>query len=188
MLRQQKRVTRQLGGCIRRTAGFTLIELLTVIAIIGILASIVMVSLSGAKQKGRDAKRISDIKTIQLTLETYYNDNLGYPTNIYGGALTNYIAAVPSDPLRTPVCSTGAEAGCYKYVAVQVTSNTACSPKSSAYHLGAVLENTGSMPSNQAHFPAGTACSSSTVTPDFNGNSTDCNGTAGTALCYDVTN
>jgi prepilin-type N-terminal cleavage/methylation domain-containing protein len=44
--------------------GFTLIELLVVIAIIGILASIVMVSLSGGRAKGHDAKRVADLGQI----------------------------------------------------------------------------------------------------------------------------
>ena len=60
--------------------GFTLIELLVVIAIIGILSSVVLASLSTARQKSRDAKRISDLGQVQLALELYFDKVQSYPS------------------------------------------------------------------------------------------------------------
>ena len=56
-----------------KNKGFTLIELLVVIAIIGLLASIVMVSLNSARGKTRDAKRLGDLKAVMLALSMYYD-------------------------------------------------------------------------------------------------------------------
>ncbi len=67
------------------TKGFTLIELLVVIGIIGLLASVVLVGLSGARKAGRDARRISDLKSIQTALELYYNRCNFYPGQINCG-------------------------------------------------------------------------------------------------------
>jgi prepilin-type N-terminal cleavage/methylation domain-containing protein len=69
--------------------GFTLVELLVVIAIIGILSAVAVVSLGGIREKGRDARRLSDMDALKQAMELYKNENVGYP-----------------------VCSTGAISGC----------------------------------------------------------------------------
>jgi prepilin-type N-terminal cleavage/methylation domain-containing protein len=74
-----------------KKSGFTLVELLVVIAIIGLLSTIAVVSLSSARGKARDTKRIADVKQITTSLEQYYNDNNGYPvgnTSTAGNPIT----------------------------------------------------------------------------------------------------
>ena len=56
----------------RYTKGFTLIELLVVIAIIGILSSVVLVSLQSARNKGKDTRVISDVQQLRTQLEADY--------------------------------------------------------------------------------------------------------------------
>ncbi|MDO8621921.1 MAG: type II secretion system protein [bacterium] len=63
----------------RLRKGFTLIELLVVIAIIGLLSTLAVVAMSNARQKARDAKRVSDIKQMQSALDLYATDKNGYP-------------------------------------------------------------------------------------------------------------
>lgn len=89
----------------KNTRGFTLIELLVVIAIIGLLSTLAVVALNNARQKARDAKRVSDVKQIQTALELYFNDESGYPNAVTtGGTITGatsgttYMGAVPSNP------------------------------------------------------------------------------------------
>lgn len=92
----------------KKNKGFTLIELLVVIAIIGLLATLAVVSLNNARQKSRDAKRVSDVKQIQTSLELYYSDESGYPTalDVTSGTGTivgptsgvTYMGKVPKNP------------------------------------------------------------------------------------------
>ena len=93
---------------------FTLIELLIVIAIIGILAAILFVSIGQSPLQGsRDAKRVSDMQAFGTALSLYYADNNRYPTAdtevaasgvcVAGGAcplVPKYSNALPRDPLH----------------------------------------------------------------------------------------
>ena len=111
----------------RAQKGFTLIELLVVIAIIGILATIVLVSLNTARSKARDTRRVSDVRQVALALEMYYDDEKAYPILATCGdiptALTpTYMGAVPADPGATDT---------YAYLGTATT-----------YTLKTVLENT----------------------------------------------
>lgn len=87
--------------------GFTLIELLVVISIIGLLASLVLVSFSGAQKQARDTQRKSDIKQYQTALEQYANKNNGLYISTGGAAVipanSSYCSALgmtncPDDP------------------------------------------------------------------------------------------
>ena len=135
----------------KKSKGFTLIELLVVIAIIGLLATIVLVSLNSARQKARDVRRISDLRQVALGLEMYYDDNRSYPSvtgctaanyglvgtpavgslryaleGTAGGAAPVYMSAVPLDPVNAGV-------NVYMYA----TSATSAAQR---YILRAVLE------------------------------------------------
>ncbi len=69
--------------------GFTLIELLVAISIIGILASLVMVSFTASQKQAKDTQRKSDLKQYQTSLETYANIN----GSLYPAHLTSVSAA-----------------------------------------------------------------------------------------------
>jgi type II secretion system protein G len=196
--------------------GFTLIELMVVIAIIGILASIVIANLGNARNQAKDARRVSDIKNIQLALAQYFNDYQRYPCDIY--ATTNstacprfsgvYMSKVPVDPgannnnyayTLSVVC--GGSSGVTCAVTGPITCNVAASP-AIMYHLGAVLETPNSSLSNQdidasmsgaTYLTVGAQtyiqCSSAPYA-DFDGNAPGCSGNtpaSGSDPCYDVT-
>ena len=57
------------------TRGFTLIELLVVLAIIGILASVVLVSLNSARNRGNDAAVKANLSGVRTQAELVYDTN-----------------------------------------------------------------------------------------------------------------
>ena len=182
--------------------GFTLIELLVVIAIIGLLASIVLASLNSARRKSRDARRITDIKQLQLAMELYF-DGVGAGSYPVGSGLTqatfitvltplvtnNYIPVLPTDP------SGGTRTYFYDALTTAAAVPTSCiTAPCTYYHLGADLEEdatTGDTGGNPALVSDKDLFKTVGVAPgtDFEGYTIACTGAESTTVdgCYDVT-
>lgn len=133
--------------------GFTLIELLVVIAIIGVLATIVLVSLNTAREKARDTRRISDMRQVALALEMYYDDQAGTATGYPGTDDSESWSALESALEPDYMTSVPADPGTGDYFYVPGDGN-------STYILGATLEDG----------------NNSNLNTDIDGSSTDVNG------------
>lgn len=122
--------------------GFTLIELLVVIAIIGILSTIGLVALNGARGKARDTQRISALRQYALAMQSFGDSNSGSLPITCAAApaarasscaeLTTFFGSgtAPEDPqgaALVPVtaanCGTWTAAGCYAQAADHSFSN-----------------------------------------------------------------
>ena len=64
---------------LRKNKGFTIVELLVVIVVIGILASITIVSYSGITARANTAANQSNAASIQSVLSVLYADTSAYP-------------------------------------------------------------------------------------------------------------
>lgn len=133
--------------------GFTLIELLVVIAIIGLLSSVVLASLTSARVKARDARRIEDLAQIRLALELFFDANGYYPQsncgwdcngyryssdsswNSLATDLAPYMAVLPKDPINTGGSPWNANGFTYTY------GNVGRTTYRSSYDLTAQLED-----------------------------------------------
>lgn len=78
--------------------GFTLLELLVIIAIMGILTTLILPNYLNSLKRGRDSKRKSDMQSIQHAMEQYYQlCNFVYPTiGVKGTAFPSTIATDPT--------------------------------------------------------------------------------------------
>lgn len=86
------------------SSGMTLMETLIIVALIALLASAFLASANYFSQinKGKDAKRKSDLAMLKIKLEDYYNDHNRYPQasemSACKVALAPYLNFIPCDP------------------------------------------------------------------------------------------
>lgn len=132
--------------------GFTLIELLIVISIIGILASLVLASYSGAQAKARDGVRKSDLAQMKRALELVKADCAGgawYPniadTQIQpGSSFSNYLLQTSSNEYMNPVPKdpTNSSPQVYAYTPDTVNVSTGTTPCPSAAGIPSSVQGT----------------------------------------------
>lgn len=138
----------------QRQSGFTIVELLIVIVIIGILATLVIVTFSGVQQKARDSERKTDINAIAGQIEAVYATQGTYPglagindatkRSALEIRLDTKALADPSNPSSTTLSATavsGANAT-YGYATTGCTG-TGVDEMCTGYTLTADLEQNG---------------------------------------------
>jgi prepilin-type N-terminal cleavage/methylation domain-containing protein len=119
----------------KRNQGFTIVELLIVIVVIGILALLVITTYSGIQAKARNAKRQTDIQSLQTQLEAFFSQNGYYPsltdmnsstwlaTNMK--SLDQNALIDPSSPTQSKTLASSPTAKQYSY-AVTDSSGASC--------------------------------------------------------------
>lgn len=95
-------------------SGFSFIEILVVVTIIGIIATLGMVTYTEFLKQSRDAKRKGDIEQIRAAIEMYRSNSAtgSYPASLtFGGDICDdppacssgvyYLRTIPNDPIKT---------------------------------------------------------------------------------------
>jgi len=132
-----------------KKGGFTLIELLVVIAIIGILSSVVLVSLNSARKKGTDTRVISDVQQTRTALESGYNGGVYqdiYSTTINGANLLAATTTNGSDAANmvSLAADAASQGGALKiYITTNGTTGSATVANATGYAIyGQLTSNT----------------------------------------------
>jgi len=140
-----------LNATLEAQRGFTLIELMIVVAIIGILATILIPNFVHARAQAQTASCESNLRAIATAAELYYTDNQVYPPSgavdqsLFGA---DYLNNVPVDPAAQTL---GA-----KYT---FTNNAGANPPTYTITCPGVHD-----PSTLTHLSGGTAGSAKTIT------------------------
>ena len=153
---------------LKNKKGFTIVELLIVIVVIGILATLVIVTFTGIQQKGRNTQRQTDIKALNGYVEAFYADYGFYPT----------LADMNSDTFRSAYMKGLDPAALYDpKQAMTDTSPLASAPADGTFEYayeptGTSCATTASTNPSDGSAPADTGCTSYTLTAQMEGTNT----------------
>jgi prepilin-type N-terminal cleavage/methylation domain-containing protein len=100
--------------------GFSLVEMLVVVAIIGMLATILLINYTGQLKKSRDQKRRTDAESIKLACNMYANQNQKFPvqtvnSTAWGALVTDLDPYISLSSITDPQ-QAGGGAHIYTYV------------------------------------------------------------------------
>lgn len=150
-----------------RVGGFTLLELLVVVAIIGILTAIVLISLNDARNKGADAGVKSNLSSARSQAEVFYNANTVSP-NTYDSVCTNgTVGGVEGIGLMVQTAAKSAGLGTYTINGTGTLNDATCNEDGVSWAAEAPMKGAGGMwcvdslgtsARNTASIGSGTVC------------------------------
>ena len=84
----------------RGSPGFTLMEMVIVMAIVGVLASIVAPLVITSLTRAREATLQQDLKIMRKLIDDYYGDKGDFPPSLQVLVTQGYLRAIPRDPVN----------------------------------------------------------------------------------------
>ncbi|MSU56145.1 MAG: DUF4214 domain-containing protein, partial [Candidatus Taylorbacteria bacterium] len=126
--------------------------------------------LSDARMRARDARRVADIKQLQVALELFYDAKGSYPASL-SELGTSIISVVPKDPTGNQYSYKALPEGC-----------SSSGKKCTNYHIGASLEG-----SDAQSLKGDSDSDTSGLVGGFSGADTQPCGGKGAGYCFDIT-
>lgn len=133
-----------------KNKGFTIVELLIVIVVIGILATLVIVTFTGIQQKARNSQRQTDINAVDSHVEAFYAQYGFYPTlaDLQDSTfVSTYLKGLDPEALRDPKQAVGGTIGAtaaadqYSYVAANSSGGTCSNTTATTITNGSPVDN-----------------------------------------------
>lgn len=138
---------------LKNTKGFTIVELVIVIIIIGILATLVIITFTGMNQNARNTKRQTDVNAVVNHVQAFYAQYAFYPTQAdltstgAGGFVPTYMKGLDPKALLDPkqngtgAIGTSVSAAQYGYTASASGTGTCSNTTATTITNGAPQDN-----------------------------------------------